>query len=335
MIQHLIFDFGGVFLDLRGNNGKIHYNLEKVFNISEEKALELWREHKEKLIVGAETPEEFLMRVSVVLGHPINAKEAHKTWKKVNKMEKSQIDWALVDYVESLKKSYKIHMLSNAIDLDAGNSEWEDLIHKHFDNIYKSFGIGHKKPNNEAFLHVLEKVNAKPEECVFVDDLKANIDVANGLGIKGVIYTNLDQLKEDFCKLKILCMVKVARVIILNSEGKILILKRNSSDTNYPGVWDVPGGGIGEDETLKATAIREAKEECGLEVEIRDDYFTVFHRTDKPVDIYGFVGGLTKGDIVLSKEHTEFAWISKDDWQNFELIPSSKAIVKAYAEKGL
>ncbi len=90
-----------------------------------------------------------------------------------------------------------------------------------------------------------------------------------------------------------------------------------------------------EGETFKTTAIREAKEECGLEVEIQDDYFTVFHRSDKPVDIYGFVGELTKGDIVLSKEHTEFAWISKNEWQNFELIPSSEAIVKAYVQKGL
>lgn len=118
MIRHIIFDFGGVFLDLGGQNGKIHYNLEKVFNISEEKALEIWKEHKEKLIVGMETPEEFLMRIGVLLGSPINASVAHETWKKVNKMEKDSIDWALVNYVESLKKNYKIHMLSNAIDLE-------------------------------------------------------------------------------------------------------------------------------------------------------------------------------------------------------------------------
>ena len=94
-------------------------------------------------------------------------------------------------------------MLSNAIDLDAGNAEWADLIHKNFDNIYKSFSIGHKKPNKEAFLHVLEKIGAKPEECVFVDDLQINIDAANELGINSVLYTNLDQLKKDFSRFEI------------------------------------------------------------------------------------------------------------------------------------
>ena len=311
MIKHLIFDFGGVFLDLGGKNGKIHYNLEKVFDISEEKALELWKEHKEKLIVGSETPEEFLMRVGVVLGHPINVVEAHELWRQVNKMEKGSIDWDLVSYVESLKKNYKIHMLSNAIDLDASNAEWEHLIHKQFDNIYKSFGIGHKKPNKEAYLHVLEKINAKPEECVFIDDLQVNINAANELGIKGILYTNLNQLKEDFETLKIQLVFNVARVIVLNSEEKILILKRNLQDKWYPGLWDTPGG-VDEGETLKDAAIREVREECGLEIEIPEDYFTVFHRTDAPIDIYGFLGGATKGDVVLSSEHTEFAWMTKD-----------------------
>ena len=335
MIKHLIFDFGGVFLDLGGNNGKIHYNLEKVFGISEEKALELWKEHKEKLIVGTETPEGFLTRIGVLLNHPISASEAHELWKKVNKMEKGSIDWALVDYVESLKKNYKIHMLSNAIDLDAGNSDWEHLIHKQFDTIYKSFGIGHKKPNKEAYLHVLEKINAKSEECIFVDDLQVNIDAANNLGMKGILYTNLNQLKEDFDNLKIQPVFNVARVIVLNSKGEILILKRNLQDAYYPGVWDIPGGGVNEGEILEEAAKREFKEECGIEVEISEDYFTVFHRTDKPVDVYGFLARLTKGDIVLSKEHIEFAWMPKSKWQNFEFIPSSKAIIETYIEKGL
>lgn len=334
MIRHLIFDFGGVFLDI-GKDKKVHYNIDKIFNISEEKALEIWKEHKEKLIVGKETPEEFLARVGAILNHQISANEAHELWKEVNKMEKDSIDWPLVDYVESLKKNYKIHMLSNAIDLDAGNSEWADLINGHFDNIYMSFDIGHKKPNKEAFLHVLEKINAKPEECVFVDDLQVNINAANKLGMKGVLYTNLNQLKEDFENLKIQPTFNVARVILLNDEEKILILKRNLQDAHYPGIWDIPGGGVDEGESVKKAAKRELKEECGLEVEISEDYFTVFHRTDKPVDIYGFIGKFVKGDIVLSREHIEFVWMSKDEWQKFELIPSSKAIVRAYIEKEL
>jgi len=333
MIRHIIFDFGGVFLDL-GENKAVHYNIDKIFDIPEEKAVEIWKEHKEKLLLGQETPKEFLAKINTILGVSLDPIKTHKSWLSLNSIQKNLINWGLVEYVEKLKDSYQIHVLTNNIDLNDKSDSYNSAT-KYFHNIFRSFEIGHRKPNKEAFLHVLEKINAKPEECVFVDDLKANVDAANELGIKGVLYINLDQLKEDFTKLNILSRVKIARVIILNSEGKILILRRNLSEGHYPGLWDVPGGGMDEGETLKTTAIREAREECGLEIEIKEDYFTVFHRTDTPVDIYGFLGGLTKGDVVLSKEHTDFVWMSKSEWQKFELIPSSKAIVEAYIEKGL
>lgn len=335
MIRHIIFDFGGVFLDLGGKHSGIPGQLTRIFDITEEKAQEIWQNNKVDLMIGKETPKEFLLKMNSFLGTSIDPEQSHEDWKKFNKMEKSNINWELVEYIELLKKNYQIHMLTDTIDLDSGNSDWFSDITKNFHNIFRSFEIGYRKPNKEAFLHVLEKINAKPEECVFVDDLKANVDSANELGIKGILYANLDQLKEDFSKLEIVSRVKIARVIILNDEGKILILKRNPSEGHYPGLWDVPGGGMNEGETLKAAAIREAKEECGLDVEIPGDYFTVFHRADAPVDIYGFLGGLTKGNVILSKEHTDFAWMSKDERKNFELIPSSKAIVKAYIEKGL
>ena len=198
MIKHLIFDFGGVFLYLEGENRAVHYNLHKLLNIPEEKAIELWKEHKEGLMIGTETPEQFLMRMGSYLGISINVDEAHEKWKQLNKMEKDKIDWVLVDYVESLKKNYKIHMLSNVIGLDSGVSDWINAINKNFDNIYKSFEIGHKKPNKEAYLHVLEKIKAKPEECVFVDDIQKNVDAASDLGIGGILYTDLEKLKKDF-----------------------------------------------------------------------------------------------------------------------------------------
>ena len=118
-------------------------------------------------------------------------------------MKKDRINWELVEYVKSLKKNYKIHMLSNMVGLDESGVDWIDELHTQFDTISKSFQIGHKKPHKEAYLHVLEKINAKPEECVFIDDLQKNVDGANDVGIKGILYTNLDQLKKDFADLHI------------------------------------------------------------------------------------------------------------------------------------
>lgn len=198
MIKHIIFDFGGVFLDLGGKHTGIPVNLAEIFGITEEKAAEIWTDNKDKLLTGKETPKDFLIRTNSYLKTSINVDKSYEIWKNLNKINKNQVNWDLVSYAESLSKKYQLHMLTDNIDLDNGASEWFYLIAKHFKNIYKSFETGRRKPNKDVFLYVLEKINSKPEECIFVDDLQKNIDSANDIGMKGMLYTNLDQLRKDF-----------------------------------------------------------------------------------------------------------------------------------------
>ena len=203
MVKHIIFDFGGVFLDLKGKHTGVPANLAKIFNIPEEKAAKIWQENKNDLLIGKETPKKLLIRMNALLGVSLDPDITHESWIALNKMEKNDINWPLVEYVENLKDRYQIHMLTNVVALDNTNSEWYNSAIKHFHNIYRSFEIGHKKPNKEAFLHVLEKISANPEECVFIDDIQVNVDAANTLGIKGILYTNFDQLEKDFSALGI------------------------------------------------------------------------------------------------------------------------------------
>jgi 8-oxo-dGTP diphosphatase len=52
-------------------------------------------------------------------------------------------------------------------------------------------------------------------------------------------------------------------VIILNSEGKILIGKRRGSHAPY---YSIPGGKLESGETFEEGAIREVREETGIEI---------------------------------------------------------------------
>lgn len=51
--------------------------------------------------------------------------------------------------------------------------------------------------------------------------------------------------------------------IVVNPKGKILVAKR-SKDSNNPGLWNFPGGGLEKSETEIACAHRELKEELGI-----------------------------------------------------------------------
>jgi len=48
------------------------------------------------------------------------------------------------------------------------------------------------KPDKDIFLYTLTKCDSKPEEVLFIDDGKINVDAAIGVGMKGFLYTDVD-----------------------------------------------------------------------------------------------------------------------------------------------
>jgi len=66
-------------------------------------------------------------------------------------------------------------------------------------------------------------------------------------------------------------VIRLAVDLIIELEaGRILLIRRG----NPPPGWALPGGFVEYGETLEAAAIREAKEETGLEVELRQQFHT-------------------------------------------------------------
>lgn len=55
-----------------------------------------------------------------------------------------------------------------------------------FDEVFVSHRIGHRKPNPECFLHVLQAIGVPAQEALLFDDLAPNIEAAAALGIQAV-----------------------------------------------------------------------------------------------------------------------------------------------------
>lgn len=74
-------------------------------------------------------------------------------------------------------------------------------------------------------------------------------------------------------------LFKIAVSAFIVRDGKLLILKRRDDEKFLPGVWEVPGGGVDEGETIENAVVRETKEEAGMEV-IPQKLFGFFEYVD-------------------------------------------------------
>ena len=59
---------------------------------------------------------------------------------------------------------------------------------------------------------------------------------------------------------------KVAKVIIINDDNHVLMLKRSDYIDKFAGEWDLPGGHIQVGEEFETGMKREVKEETGLDI---------------------------------------------------------------------
>lgn len=61
-----------------------------------------------------------------------------------------------------------------------------DIFPELFDAWVISAEVGMRKPEERIFRHAAGLLGLSPEQCVFIDDIEANIDAATGLGMEGV-----------------------------------------------------------------------------------------------------------------------------------------------------
>ncbi len=99
----------------------------------------------------------------------------------------------LFDYIKTLKKDYKIGMLSNA----AGN--WLDRMFYPeqvalFDQIALSFETGFIKPHPESFQIILDRLGVEASEAVLIDDQPAYGAGAGAAGMHFILYKDNEQL---------------------------------------------------------------------------------------------------------------------------------------------
>ncbi|MDP2642452.1 MAG: NUDIX domain-containing protein [Candidatus Peregrinibacteria bacterium] len=119
---------------------------------------------------------------------------------------------------------------------------------------------------------------------------------------------------------------------ILNSRGELLLQKRAKKKESFPGLWEVScSGHISEGEDSKTSAIRELKEELGLDTEERG-LKLLFKVKDSCVTNKGkFVNNEHK-DVYLMKKDMEIKDLKLDPEEVSEVKFMQVAELKQHIE---
>lgn len=93
------------------------------------------------------------------------------------------------------------------------------------------------------------------------------------------------------------------RVIVLDDRDRMLLVKQRHEDND---IWMVPGGGIEDGENAADAAVREVKEETGLDIEIGTLIWHVEEVSQRGQRFVNFFLGKVSGGELALGEDPEF-----------------------------
>lgn len=189
MIKNLLFDLGGVIMDIRRENA-----VKALEAIGMADANDFLGEYSQKgpflaLEDGSMTVDEFRAEIR----NHINANVSDEA-----------IDAAFCEFLigipvhrlvalRELRQRYGIYMLSNTNPIMWNTRIAEEFRHEgremadYFDGIVTSFEARSVKPDVSIFETVIEKCGLVPEETVFLDDSQRNLNAAAQLGFNTIL----------------------------------------------------------------------------------------------------------------------------------------------------
>ena len=191
-IRNIIFDLGGVLLNINPLLSLLEFaNISKTD--PEELKNRLASERVfEKFDTGALSPDGFRAELCRIMDYKASDTQIDDAWNIL------LLDFPpdRVELLKQLRNNYRVFLLSNT-NIIHFRKYSNDFYEKYgipmadmFDKLFLSYEIGIHKPDAGIYTHVLQNAGLKAEECIFIDDSKANVDAALSLGMSGIHIAN-------------------------------------------------------------------------------------------------------------------------------------------------
>ncbi|MBI3888379.1 NUDIX hydrolase [Candidatus Nomurabacteria bacterium] len=131
---------------------------------------------------------------------------------------------------------------------------------------------------------------------------------------------------------------KIVRLAMVRGDS-LLMLKRAKTD-HFPGLYELPGGKLDENEDIFSGGRRELFEETNLSIKeflSKPEIFDFNAVSDKK-RCRGYVFNILpeNKDIILNPaEHTEYKWVTLSEIDNLDMLSNTKALAKKILKENL
>ena len=201
MIKNLIFDFGGVIIDINPKLVGQSFSEMGVKNIAKVHELAVFKGLYLDLEKGMITPAEFRDGLREVSGIKITDNQIDDAWNSmILAFPKSRFE-----LLKKLKNNYNVYLLSNTNEIHyqyfnqyAKDNLGVKCLDDFFTKCFYSHQMKMRKPDQEIYVKMLETGKIKPSESLYIDDLSENIESAHELGIHGIVHNPKDDINEYF-----------------------------------------------------------------------------------------------------------------------------------------
>lgn len=193
MKKNIIFDFGNVLVQWHpeqvygeyfGDEAKAWWFLRHVANMD-------WRQR----IDAGESVEACIAEQQGRFPEYAQAIELYRS--KWREMLTDEVP-GMRELVERLKViGYGIYGLTNWSMETFPEARRRFGILQMIDRYVVSGAEGYVKPDPRLFNVLLDRYNLKAEECIFVDDNPDNVAASTNLGMRGIVFTNAENLRKE------------------------------------------------------------------------------------------------------------------------------------------
>jgi putative hydrolase of the HAD superfamily len=174
-----------------------HQGMVRITGLSAEQFEKLYWADRHAYDEGKLSGVQFWQKFAIDSGLPLTPAQLDEL-NRLDAQMWTTSDPAMLAWHEQLRQhGIRTAILSNMGDSVLENIEREFAWIHGFDALVWSFQLGLAKPDPAIYEHALEKLGTRPEETLFLDDKQVNIDAARELGIQALLFTRIDQLRQD------------------------------------------------------------------------------------------------------------------------------------------